>query len=121
MHVKEDPETKFESERKRLLDEYRLLTTKRLLNEYYVRLYRDILVSHADAMTSAGWDEPEITEGVFHGYWIGQPISGYADCKCSVCGAICNVYVSAGIPTQRYCCRCGAKMLEDEKNNSKNE
>ena len=57
--------------------------------------------------------EPEITEGVFHGHWIGQPISGYADCKCSVCGAICNVHVSAGIPTQRYCYRCGAKMLED--------
>ena len=37
----------------------------------------------------------------------------YADCKCSVCGAICNVHVSAGIPTQRYCYRCGAKMLED--------
>ena len=57
--------------------------------------------------------EPEITEGIFHGHWIGQPISGYADCKCSVCGAICNVHVSAGIPTQRYCYRCGAKMLED--------
>ena len=57
--------------------------------------------------------EPEITEGIFHGRWIGQPISGYADCKCSVCGAICNVHVSAGIPTQRYCYRCGAKMLED--------
>ena len=60
--------------------------------------------------------EPEITEGIFHGHWIGQPISGYADCKCSVCGAICNVHVSAGIPTQRYCYRCGAKMLEDENN-----
>ena len=65
--------------------------------------------------------EPEITEGVFHGHWIGQPISGYADCKCSVCGAICNVHVSAGIPTQRYCYRCGALMLEDEKNTDKNE
>ena len=58
---------------------------------------------------------------VKHGHWIGQPISGYADCKCSVCGAICNVHVSAGIPTQRYCYRCGAKMLEDEKNTDKNE
>ena len=57
--------------------------------------------------------EPEITVGISRGRWIGQPISGYADCKCSVCGAICNVHVSAGIPTQRYCYRCGAKMLED--------
>lgn len=60
-------------------------------------------------------DEPEITEGVFHGHWIGQPISGYADCKCSVCGAVCNVHACAGIPTQRYCYRCVALMLEDEK------
>lgn len=59
--------------------------------------------------------EPEIAEGVFHGHWIGQPISGYADCKCSVCGAICNVHVSAGIPTQRYCYRCGARMDLEER------
>lgn len=59
-------------------------------------------------------DEPEITVGISRGHWIGQPISGYADCKCSVCGAICNVHVSAGIPTQRYCYRCGAKMLEEK-------
>ena len=59
-------------------------------------------------------DEPEINgQSIFHGHWIGQPISGYADCKCSVCGAVCNVHVSSGIPTQRYCYRCGAKMLED--------
>lgn len=51
---------------------------------------------------------------VKRGHWIGKPISGYADCKCSVCGAICNVYASAGIPTQRYCYRCGAKMWEEE-------
>lgn len=50
----------FESERKRLLDEYRLLTTKRLLNEYYVRLYRDVLVSQADAMESAGAQPADI-------------------------------------------------------------
>lgn len=59
-------------------------------------------------------DVGEINEqGIFRGHWIGKPISGYADCKCSVCGAVCNVHVSAGIPTQRYCYRCGAKMLED--------
>ena len=60
--------------------------------------------------------EPEITEGIFRGHWIGQPISGYADCKCSVCGAICNVHVSAGIPIQRYCYRCGARMFVEENN-----
>ena len=58
--------------------------------------------------------EPEAdVQEVKHGKWVGQPISGYADCRCSVCGAVCNVHASAGIPTQRYCYRCGAKMLED--------
>lgn len=38
----------FENERVRLLDEYRLLSTERLLNEYHTRLYRDVLVSQAD-------------------------------------------------------------------------
>lgn len=52
--------------------------------------------------------------GIIHGHWIGQPISGYADCKCSVCGAVCNVHACAGIPTQKYCYRCGALMLEDK-------
>ena len=55
-----------------------------------------------------------------HGHWIGQPISGYADCKCSVCGAICNVHANVGIPTQRYCSNCGARMVEEEKNNEQN-
>lgn len=68
----------------------------------------------ADAMQLLE-DEPEINEqGILRGHWIRKPISGYADCKCSVCGAICNVHASAGIPTQRYCYRCGALMLEDE-------
>lgn len=53
---------------------------------------------------------------VKHGHWIGKPISGYADCKCSVCGAICNVHASVGIPTQRFCPKCGAKIDLEEKN-----
>lgn len=60
-------------------------------------------------------NESKINEqSIFHGHWIGQPISGYADCKCSVCGAVCNVHACACIPTQKYCYRCGALMLEDE-------
>ena len=72
--------------------------------------YNDVVVGFSDAMQLLE-DEPEINgQGIFCGHWIGQPISGYADCRCSVCGAVCNVHVSAGIPTQRYCYRCGAKM-----------
>lgn len=50
----------FENERDRLLTEYRLLSTERLLNEYYTRLYRDILVSQANVMESAGGKPADI-------------------------------------------------------------
>ena len=50
----------FDNERKRLLDEYRLLSTERLLNEYRTRLYRDVLVSQADVMGSAGAQPADI-------------------------------------------------------------
>lgn len=52
----------FDNERKRLLDEYRLLSTERLLNEYHTRLYRDVLVSQADAMESAGCAPADVNE-----------------------------------------------------------
>ena len=51
---------------------------------------------------------------VKHGRWIGKPISGYADCRCSVCGVVCNVRANAGTLTQRYCYACGAKMDGEE-------
>ena len=98
----------------RYIDKDKLINS---LKEDYVTLVKERWFDdYVQGYSSAIDDviaEPEITEGIFHGHWIGQPISGYADCKCSVCGAICNVHVSAGIPTQRYCYRCGAKMLED--------
>ena len=98
----------------RYIDKDKLINS---LKEDYVTLVKERWFDdYVQGYSSAIDDviaEPEITEGIFHGRWIGQPISGYADCKCSVCGAICNVHVSAGIPTQRYCYRCGALMLED--------
>lgn len=76
--------------------------------------YDNYVMGFADAIELLE-NAPEINEqGILRGHWIGKPISGYADCKCSVCGAICSVHASVGIPTQRYCYRCGAKMLEDE-------
>ena len=82
------------------------------LEKFYGK-YHDGVIGFSDAIQLLE-DEPEINEqSIFHGHWIGQPISGCADCKCSVCGAVCNVHASSGIPTQRYCYRCGAKMLED--------
>ena len=91
---------------------YTTLGKKYGFDDMYVRGYGEA-ISNIE-------DEPEIIErGIFRGHWIGKPISGYADCKCSVCGAVCNIHASAGIPTQRYCYKCGALMLEetnDERN-----
>ena len=50
----------FENERARLLDEYRLLSTERLLNEYHTRRHRVVLVSQADTMESAGAQPADI-------------------------------------------------------------
>lgn len=89
------------------LDEhYETLGKKYGFDDMYVRGYGEAI--------SDMEDEPEADIGEKRGRWIGKPISGYADCRCSVCGVVCNIHVSAGIPTQRYCYRCGAKMdLED--------
>lgn len=102
---------------KKYIDAEALLNKMQERHEDLARDYGDYdnyVMGFSDAVELLE-NAPEINEqGVFRGHWIGKPISGYADCKCSVCGAICNVHASAGIPTQRYCYRCGAKMLEDE-------
>ena len=52
----------FENERARLLDEYRLLSTERLLNEYHTRIYRLVCSPQADALAEAGCDPADIAE-----------------------------------------------------------
>ena len=52
----------FENERARLLAEYQLLSTERLLNEYHTRLYRVVLGSQAEVMTEAGCDPADVNE-----------------------------------------------------------
>lgn len=88
-------------------EKYKLLGKTYGFDDEYVRGYGEAIYDMED--------EPEITEQrILRGHWIGKPISGYADCKCSVCGAVCNIHASAGIPIQRYCYGCGALMLEEE-------
>lgn len=43
---------------------------------------------------------------VKHGEWIGKPIAGRANIKCSVCG--CVFLCQSGL--WKYCPNCGAKM-----------
>ena len=45
-------------------------------------------------------------EPVRHGKWIGKPIAGYADIRCSECR---SVFISQS-GRWEYCSHCGAKM-----------
>lgn len=56
-------------------------------------------------------------EPVQHGRWIGRPLCGNDDCRCSNCGYWENVHASIrGEITQKYCPNCGARMgMEEEE------
>lgn len=48
---------------------------------------------------------------VVHGRWIGAPICGNDNCKCSECGSWHNIHANLrGEITQKYCPNCGARM-----------
>lgn len=48
---------------------------------------------------------------VVHGRWIGAPLCGNDNCRCSECGSWHNIHANLrGEPTQKYCPNCGAKM-----------
>lgn len=48
---------------------------------------------------------------VVHGRWIGAPLCGNDNCRCSVCGSWHNIHANLhGEIMQKYCPNCGAKM-----------
>lgn len=48
---------------------------------------------------------------VVHARWIGAPLCGNDNCKCSNCGSWHNIHVNVrGEIIQKYCPSCGAKM-----------
>ena len=48
---------------------------------------------------------------VVHARWIGAPLCGNDNCKCSNCGSWHNIHANLrGKITQKYCPSCGAKM-----------
>ena len=50
---------------------------------------------------------------VVHGRWIGAPLCGNANCRCSECGSWYNIHANLrGEIMQKYCPNCGAKMDE---------
>ena len=53
---------------------------------------------------------------VVHGRWLGAPLCGNDNCKCSECGSWHNIHVNLrGEITQKYCPSCGAKMDGEEE------
>ena len=52
---------------------------------------------------------------VVHGRWIGKPICGNDNCRCSECGSWHHIHANLrGEIMQKYCPNCGAKMDEKE-------
>lgn len=52
---------------------------------------------------------------VVHGRWIGAPLCGNDNCRCSACGSWHNIHANLrGEIMQKYCPNCGAKMDEKE-------
>lgn len=50
---------------------------------------------------------------VVHGRWIGAPLCGNDNCRCSACGSWHNIHANLrGEIMQKYCPNCGAKMDE---------
>lgn len=48
---------------------------------------------------------------VVHGRWIGAPLCGNDNCRCSVCGSWNNIHANLrGEIMQKYCPCCGARM-----------
>ena len=48
---------------------------------------------------------------VVHGRWIGAPLCGNDNCRCSECGSRHDIHANLrGKITQKYCPSCGAKM-----------
>nr|DAU77480.1 MAG TPA: zinc-ribbon domain protein [Caudoviricetes sp.] len=48
---------------------------------------------------------------VVHGRWIGAPLCGNDNCRCSGCGSWHNIHANLrGEIMQKYCPNCGAKM-----------
>lgn len=55
---------------------------------------------------------------VVHGRWIGAPLCGNDNCRCSECGSWHNIHANLrGEIIQKYCPNCGAKMDSEETDN----
>ena len=88
--------------------------TVELLRSLGNREYRREKGTIQDAIKTISY--PEYTPAadvapVVHGRWIGAPICGNDNCRCSECGSWHNIHANLrGEIMQKYCHNCGAKM-----------
>lgn len=55
---------------------------------------------------------------VVRGRWIGAPLCGNSNCRCSECGSWHNIHANlCGEIMQKYCPNCGVKMDGGENDN----
>ena len=65
----------------------------------------DVVISDIKGMKAAD------VAPVRHGRWIGAPLCGNDNCRCSECGSWHNIHANfRGEIMQKYCPNCGAKM-----------
>ena len=86
------------------------------MDEYIERgkLLRDINHYHLSDGKFQHWVEVQPAADVapvVHGRWIGAPLCGNDNCRCSECGSWHNIHANLhGEIMQKYCPSCGAKM-----------
>ena len=82
------------------------------------KLLRDINHYHLSDGKFQHWVEVQPAadvEPVVHGRWIGAPLCGNDNCRCSECGSWHNIHANLnGEIMQKYCPNCGAKMESEE-------
>ena len=83
------------------------------------KLLRDINHYHLSDGKFQHWVEVQQAADVApvrHGRWIGAPICGNENCRCSECGSWHNIHANLrGEIMQKYCPNCGAKMDGERK------
>lgn len=90
------------------------LFSKNLMMQVYLADDEDFTKAFVKGMELVKKAEEETptadVQEVKHGRWIGKPISGYSNCRCSVCNSVCEIHAIAGSVMQKYCPNCGAKL-----------
>lgn len=90
---------------------------KRIIGEMWNNKTAPVSWSHAYADFICTVERVPLADvaPVVHGQWIGVPLCGNDNCRCSKCGSWHNIHVNLhGEIMQKYCPNCGAKMnLED--------